>query len=71
MIKIRLSRTGPKKKPFYRIVATDEKRKNKGALLEVLGHWSPMNKKVSVDKKKIDSWISKGAQVTSAVNKLL
>jgi small subunit ribosomal protein S16 len=71
MIKIRLSRTGPKKKPFYRIVATDEKRKNKGTPLEVLGYWSPKNKTVNVDREKLKSWIQKGAKTTTAVEKLL
>jgi small subunit ribosomal protein S16 len=71
MIKIRLSRTGPKKKPFYRIVAIDEKRKNQGKALEVLGYWSPMNKSLNIDKKRVRFWIEKGAQTTPAVDKLL
>jgi small subunit ribosomal protein S16 len=71
MVKIRLSRTGPKKKPFYRIVAMDEKRKNKGVFLEVLGYWLPNNQEIKIDKERLKFWVQKGAQTTSAVEKLL
>lgn len=71
MVKIRLSRTGPRKKVFYRIVAIDSKKKNKGINLEVLGYWSPKNNKVNIDKDKLTAWIQKGAKMSSAVEKLL
>ena len=71
MIKVRLSRTGPKKKPFFRIVAIDEKRKNKGMPVEVLGYWSPKNKTVEIDKDRLKFWLQRGAQTTPAVDKLL
>ena len=54
MIKIRLSRTGPRKKPFFRIVAIDKKRKNKGIPLEIIGFWSPKNENLNIDKENID-----------------
>lgn len=71
MIKIRLSKTGPKNKPFYRIVAIESKRKNKGKSLEVLGYWSPKNNEVKVKKDRIKYWIEKGAKTTPAVDKLI
>ncbi len=71
MIKIRLSRTGPRKKPFFRIVAIDEKRKNKGTALEILGYWLPKNNTINIDKDRLKIWIQKGAKITSAVDKLL
>jgi small subunit ribosomal protein S16 len=71
MIKIRLSRKGHKNKPFYRIVATDSKRKNKGAPLEVLGYWSPKEDKVKIKKDRVKYWVEKGAKTTPAVDKLL
>ena len=71
MIKIRLSRTGPKKKPFYRIVAIDERKKNKGEALETLGSWSPKNKTINVKKDRLRFWTEKGAKTTPAVDKLL
>ncbi len=71
MIKIRLSRGGVKKNPFYRIVAIEEGRKREGKPLEILGHWHPAKELVKVDKKKIDYWVSRGAQITKAVSNLL
>jgi small subunit ribosomal protein S16 len=71
MVTIRLSRTGPKKKPFYRIVAMDKQKKNKGVFLEVLGYWSPLNEDININKNKLNIWIQKGAKTTPAVDKLL
>lgn len=71
MLKIRLSRTGVRHKPFYRIVAIDERKKLATAPLDVIGTWQPSLDSVSVDKKKLESWVKKGALVTPAVEKLL
>lgn len=71
MLKIRLSRTGVKHKPFYRVVAIDERKKLATAPLEVIGTWQPSTDSVSIDKKKLEAWVKKGAKVTEAVNKLL
>lgn len=71
MIKIRLSRTGPRKKPFYRIVAIDEKKKNKSRTLDVLGFWQPKKANVKIDKTKLKLWLEKGAKTTPAVDKLI
>jgi len=71
MIKIRLSRTGPRKKPFFRIVAIDEKRKNKSRALDVLGFWQPKKDNIKINKDKLKMWLEKGAKTTSAVDKLL
>ena len=49
----------------------DEKKKNKGATLDILGYWSPKNKEVNIDKDKLKLWIDKGAKKTAAVEKLL
>jgi small subunit ribosomal protein S16 len=71
MIKIRLSRGGVRNKPFYKIVAIDEKKKKTAPYLEMLGHWRPSTKDLSLDKKKVEAWVKKGAQVSPAVKKLL
>ena len=71
MVKVRLVRLGKKKDPFYRIVAIDHKRKNSGKALEVLGHWHPKSDLKQVEKKKIQAWVDKGAQLSDAVKKLL
>jgi len=71
MIKIRLSRMGTRNKPFYRIVAIDEREKAGGVALEVLGYWHPSLKKIELNKDKVDRWVKKGAQISPAVSKLL
>lgn len=71
MIKIRLTRFGRKKAPFYRIVAASERSKREGKPLEVLGYWNPSQKQLKIEKEKLKIWIAKGAQVTTGVAKLL
>lgn len=71
MIKIRLSRTGARNKPFYRIIAIDERKKGSGVALDILGYWSPGGKIKSIDKTKIKGWLGKGAQISPAVAKLI
>jgi small subunit ribosomal protein S16 len=71
MIKIRLSRVGTKNRPYYRIVAADERKKRSDSSLGVIGFWHPAKGVKKIDKKKLKSWIDKGAKLTSAVAKLL
>ncbi len=71
MVKIRLARIGKKNDPFYRIVATDERQKLTGRSIEVLGFWHPRTNLKKIDKKKVNDFVKKGAQVSSAVLELL
>jgi small subunit ribosomal protein S16 len=71
MVTIRLSRYGRKKAPFYRVVAVDSRKKTKGSVLEFLGTWNPIKKEVKIEKEKVKSWVSKGAQISATVKKLL
>lgn len=71
MIKIRLKKLGKRGDPFYRIVATDEKKKITGQGLATLGFWHPKKNVKKIDEKEIKNWVDKGAQVTDAVKKLL
>lgn len=71
MIKIRLQRGGKKNQPLYRIVVTEKSLKRSGKAIEVLGSWDPEKDKLTIDKKKVDEWIKKGAQPTNSVKKLL
>lgn len=71
MIKIRLTRQGAKKAPFYRIVAIDEQRKRNGKPLDIVGYWRPSNDEFMLDKDKLAQWIKNGAQTTKAVDKLI
>ncbi len=71
MVTIRLSRFGRKKAPFYRVVAVDSGKKRDGKVLEILGTWNPLKKEVKIEKEKVKVWITKGAQLSATVKKLL
>ena len=72
-VKIRLSRTGKRNAPSYRIVAIDSRSPRDGRPLEVLGHYNPSMGDTSptVKKGRIEYWQSVGAQTSEAVEKLL
>ncbi len=72
-VKIRLARFGAKKKPFYRIVAADSRDPRDGRFLEILGTYDPRNKSDGLNLKldSIKGWISKGAEVSDTVKKLI
>jgi small subunit ribosomal protein S16 len=71
MVKIRLKRLGRKKKPFYRIVVMDVRNRRQGSSLAELGYYNPLSRELKVDKQAAESWISKGATPTEAVDRLL
>lgn len=76
MIKIRLSRGGRKNVPFYRIVATNGTSPRDSKFLEKLGTYNPLandadEKRVTIDKDRIEHWLSVGAQPTEKVAKFL
>ncbi len=70
---IRLSRRGTKKRPFYRVVATDSRSPRDGKFLEVLGTYDPLKaeNQVNIDADKAQSWIKKGALPSRTVTSLL
>lgn len=71
MVKIRLSRKGRKKIPFYRIVVIDSEKARDGKFIERVGHYDPRSKEFSLKRNRIEYWISKGAQPTNTVAKLI
>ena len=71
MVRIRLSRRGKKKRPFYRIVVTDIRTKRDGAPIDQIGTYDPITKSLKIDKEKAESWIKKGAKPTETVLSLL
>ena len=71
MIKIRLSRGGAKKNPFYRIVAIDERRKKNSASLDILGFWYPKKSSKNINQSKLNAWVTKGAKITKAVENII
>ena len=75
-LKIRLSRAGAKKRPYYRIVLADSRSPRDGRYIERLGSYDPMLPKNSDDRVKIDEervkhWLSKGAKPTDRVARFL
>lgn len=62
-VKIRLMRIGAKKRPFYRVVAVDERSKRTGKYLELLGTYNPLTepKEIILKKDRIEYWVGKGA----------
>jgi len=72
MTVIRLTRMGRKKKPFYRIVVTDSRKRRDGGWIESIGHYNPMVKEdnLTVDAERLDYWISVGAQMSDRVKKI-
>lgn len=73
MLKIRLTRLGAHKRPFYRIVVADAHRPRDGRNVEVLGYYDPLTNPATVDVKaeRALDWLNKGAQPTEAAARLL
>ena len=72
-VRIRLTRMGAKKKPFYRLVATDSESPRDGRFLEILGYYDPMKEPavVKIHEDKLQYWIEKGAKLSEAVRALV
>ncbi len=73
MLRIRLRRTGARHQPSYRIVVADSKKPRDGAFVEHLGHYNPRldPPEIVIDEEKARKWISKGAQPSEAVQRML
>lgn len=73
MLTIRLARTGARKQPHYRVVVIEKARARNGRSVEVVGTYNPRTNPASVDLKRerIDYWVSKGAQLSDRVSKLV
>ncbi|MDD3776310.1 MAG: 30S ribosomal protein S16 [Actinomycetota bacterium] len=71
-VKIRLTRMGFKKKPFYRIVVADSRSPRDGKFIDNIGTYDPKSEpsKIEVDKEKALEWIKKGAKPSNTVQKL-
>lgn len=75
MVKIRLTRGGAKKRPFYHIVAADERRARDGRFIERMGFFNPVaagnDERLRLDLARIDYWVSVGAQLSTRVRSLV
>ena len=73
MLRIRLSRTGAKKKPSYRIVVIDGIKARDGRFVEILGHYNPRSNppELVLNRERASYWVSKGAQPSETVQSFL
>jgi small subunit ribosomal protein S16 len=73
VLMIRLARIGARKQPYYRVVVIDKERARNGRSVEVVGLYNPRTNPATIDLKRerITYWVSKGAQLSDTVNRLL
>lgn len=75
MVKIRLSRGGALKRPFYHIIVTDRRNRRDGRYIERLGYFNPVaagaDASLKIDLERADYWVSHGAQVSERAAKLI
>ncbi len=75
MVRIRLSRGGATKRPFYHIVVTDRRNRRDGRYIERLGFYNPIASgqanELQLDLARVDHWLSQGAQASERVEKLI
>lgn len=72
-VKIRLTRMGDKKSPFYRVVVTDSRKARDGAYIEKLGTFNPLTEpaEINLDVEKTKKWLANGAQPTETARTIL
>ncbi|MBJ41676.1 MAG: 30S ribosomal protein S16, partial [Gammaproteobacteria bacterium] len=73
MVRIRLSRGGAKKRPYYHIVVMDKRQRRDGRCLERIGSYDPnleTEDRINLDLERLDYWVSKGAQISDRVKYL-
>jgi len=73
LVKIRLTRIGSHKKPFYRVIVTDSRTRRDGPFIEILGTYDPLKEpsEIKLDLERAKSWLQKGAQPTDTARKLM
>lgn len=71
--RIRLARVGSKKNPIYRVVVADSRSPRDGKFIEIVGRYNPQTQPstIEMDEAKVKDWISKGAQPTDSVRRLM
>ena len=74
MVKIRLTRGGAKKRPFYHIIVTDSRSARDGRNIERVGYFNPIaagqDTRIELDVERVKFWIERGAQMTEKVGAL-
>lgn len=73
MVKIRLTRLGSHKKPFYRVIVADSSARRDGPFIEILGTFDPLKESpgISLNLERAKFWMEKGAQPTETARKLI
>ncbi|MDI6641264.1 MAG: 30S ribosomal protein S16 [Elusimicrobiota bacterium] len=73
VVRIRLKRTGTHKRPYYRIVAVDSRKKRDGKVLEEIGHYDPKaeKEKITLNSERYTYWLKCGAKPSEAIDSLL
>ncbi len=71
MLNIRLQRTGKRGQAYFRVVVVEHTKKPKGEYIELVGTYNPHEKQFTVNRERVEYWLSKGAQVTPTVNNLM
>lgn len=73
MLMIRLARRGARKQPYYRVVVIEKERARDGRAIEIVGQYNPRTNPATVNLKRdrIEHWVSKGAQLSDRVHKLV
>lgn len=72
-LRLRLTRMGAKKRPFYRVVAMDSQNRRDSRALDYLGYYNPMVEpnEIKIDQEKVRTWMQRGAKPTETVLSLL
>jgi small subunit ribosomal protein S16 len=72
-VRMRLARVGSKKNPIYRVVVADARSPRDGKFIEIVGRYNPQTdpSTIEFDEAKVKDWLSKGAQPSNAVSRLL
>ncbi|MBW1635060.1 MAG: 30S ribosomal protein S16 [Deltaproteobacteria bacterium] len=72
-VRIRLTRFGRKKKPFYRIIVADSEAKRDGKFLDIIGTYDPLQDPaaIKIDNGKLEEWLGRGALPTTTVKSLI
>ena len=72
-VRMRLTRVGSKKNPVYRVVVADSRSPRDGKFIEIVGRYNPQQDPslIEFDEEKVKDWLSKGAQPSGTVERLL
>ena len=72
-VRMRLARVGSKKNPIYRVVVADSRSPRDGRFIEIVGRYNPQHNPslIEFDEEKVKDWLSKGAQPSDTVSRLL